>query len=175
MGGTLLPRVVENMLDAKADLDGRLRTVINEFTNGYAARMTATIAPLGAGKKQEDFSGVAAAVQITRAAIEKEVPALRAKLDDFLDDVRIKETLVGAVEDQVLQTYEEFFERYMARKQANGGLKVISKKGKGREDDVWDPDTFADWTGDVFGVGRMGFGLGIEGMGEEDEMGRVSV
>lgn len=155
IGGGLMPRVIENMLDAKAELDGRLRTLINEFTDGYAQRMT-NIVSLSASKKK-DFQGTAA-VDALRKTIEKEVPRLRKKLEDYLDDVRIRETLVGAVQDQALQHYEDFFDRIMT--QSNGT--TVSKKGKSREDDIWDPDTLADWSNTIFGVDRIGQGALFE-------------
>ena len=82
------------------------------------------------------------------------MPLLRRKLDEYLDDVRTKETLVGAVQDQVLQNYEAFYAAFVKSSRDRG--KVISRKGKGREDEVWDLDTFAEWTGGVFRVGREG-------------------
>ncbi|KAJ9647206.1 Golgi transport complex subunit 3 [Coniosporium tulheliwenetii] len=150
-GGSLVPRVVENMLDAKAELDGRLRTVINEFTGGFAGRMTAAISPAAVAKK--NFDGDAATVAV-RQAVEKEVPFLRRKLDEYLDDVRTKETLVAAVQGQVVQNYEDFFEKRAELLRASG--KAVGKKGKGREDEVWDPDMFEEWSGSVFKVGRLG-------------------
>ncbi|KAB8360657.1 hypothetical protein FH972_024395 [Carpinus fangiana] len=139
--GRLMPRVVENMLDAKAELDSRLRAVITEFVNGLAATMTAAVA--GTAKKDASV-----AVQAVRTAIERDVPVLRRKLDEYLEDVRTKETLVGAVQDQALANYEDWFVKTV------GSSNGVSKKGKSREDDVWDPDTFADWTAELFGVGR---------------------
>ncbi|EON68894.1 hypothetical protein W97_08152 [Coniosporium apollinis CBS 100218] len=150
-GGSLVPRVVENMLDAKAELDGRLRTVINDFTGGFASRMTAAVSPAAVAKKS--FDGDAATVAV-RQAVEKEVPFLRRKLDEYLDDLRTKETLVAAVQDQVFRNYEDFFEKRAELLRANG--KAVGKKGKGREDEVWDPDMFEEWSGSVFKVGRLG-------------------
>lgn len=155
VGGGLLPRVVENMLDAKAELDGRLRTVINEFTNQYAERMTSPVSE--AASRRKDFQG-GSAVQAVRLSIEKEVPLLRSKLGEYLEDVKVKETLVGAVQDQALQQYEDFFDRATAQVKGN----LVSKKGKSREDDVWDPDTFADWSNTIFGVDRIGHGSEYE-------------
>lgn len=62
---------------------------------------------------------------------------------------------MGAVQDQVVQDYEGFYDRYMKEKRANG-----RKKGKGREDEVWDPDMFSEWSATVFNVGRLGLGDG---------------
>lgn len=151
VGGGLLPKVVENMLDAKAELDGRLRTVINEFTNNFAVRMTKAVDAMG--KTRRDFDGVQAVKKIQEVS-EKEVPLLRRKLDEYLDDIRTKETLVGAVQDQVIQNYETFHDLYTAEKRANG--KAISKKGKGRDDEVWDPDMFNEWATGLFRVGKIG-------------------
>lgn len=148
MGGGLLPKVVENMLDAKAELDGRLRTVINEFTNSFALRMTKEVDATG-----KDFDGVQAVKKIQDVS-EKEVPLLRRKLDEYLDDTQTKETLVGAVQDQVIQNYETFHDLYTAEKRANG--KGISKKGKGRDDEAWDPDMFNEWAAGLFRVGKIG-------------------
>ncbi|KAL2001570.1 hypothetical protein VTN02DRAFT_1570 [Thermoascus thermophilus] len=165
VGHGLLPRVVENMLDAKVELDGRLRTVINDFTNTFAARMTSSLptkfaAAAAAEKdKRPDMEhrggGVGGGViSPTCRAIEKEVPLLRRILDDYLDDTRTKETLVGAVQDRVIQIYEEFFETYRSVERSRGN--PVSKKGKGREDAVWDVDTFTEWSEEVFRVGVAG-------------------
>ncbi|KAI9728437.1 MAG: Golgi transport complex subunit 3 [Chrysothrix sp. TS-e1954] len=161
VGSGLMPGVVENMLDAKAELDARLRTVINDFTSDAAAKMTPAVAS-EVDTSKADFAG-GKSVRATRVTIEKEIPVLRNKLDQYLDDTRTKETLVGAVQDQALATYEDFFERYTSRAKANGTASV-SKKGKGREDDVWDPDTFADWMVEVFGVSRVGIGEDEDGV-----------
>ena len=163
IGGGLFPQVVENMLDAKVELDGRLRTVINDFTAGYATVMTKSL-PLTFRPGDRNVDEAAGkAVIATRKAIEKGAHALRQKLDEYLDDPRTKETLVAAVQDQVVQIYESFFDSYMGR-DGKTGVKNISKKGKSREDTVWDIDTFAEWTEGIFMVGR-------EGMLDADEDG----
>ncbi|ETI23110.1 hypothetical protein G647_04907 [Cladophialophora carrionii CBS 160.54] len=164
--GGLLPKVMENMLDAKQELDGRLRQVINEFTAGFARSMCKDL-PRGVdkvgGKKADRETVLAEAVGKTRSTIEKEIPILRAKLEQYLDDHRTRETLVAAVEDQVVQIYEAFFDDYAAQsasaaaKGQNGKVNgrsatPISRKGKGPEDAVWDTDTFAEWAEGLFNV-----------------------
>jgi conserved oligomeric Golgi complex subunit 3 len=150
VGGSLFPRVVENMLDAKAELDGRLRTVINDFTNTFAKRMTTSL-PSTAPSDKKTSPDAGKAVLATRKSIEQSVPFLRRKLDEYISDHRTKETLVAAVQDQVVQVYEDFFDIYTSKENNKG--KTISRKGKGREDAVWDVDTFAEWTEGIFGVG----------------------
>lgn len=151
MGGGLLPKVVENMLDAKVELDGRLRTVINEFTNNFATRMMSVMDATATAKRS--FDGMQA-VRKMQEIFEREVPLLRRKLDEYLDDIRTKETLVGAVQDQVIQNYETFYDLHTADKRSNN--KAVSKKGKGRDDEVWDPDMFSEWAMGLFRVGKIG-------------------
>ncbi|OJJ51608.1 hypothetical protein ASPZODRAFT_127716 [Penicilliopsis zonata CBS 506.65] len=150
VGNGLLPRVVENMLDAKVELDGGLRTVINEFINGFATKMTDTLPTKFVDKRNSQQRGGEVIIPTCRN-IEKEVTTLRSVLNDYLDDVRMKETLVGAVQDRVIQVYEEFFDKYTSSERKKG--LSVSRKGKGREDAVWDVDTFAEWCDEVFRVG----------------------
>lgn len=164
--GGLLPRVVENMLDAKVELDGRLRTVINEFVAAFAAHMTKGLPRnVDVAQLKPGAHGLEDTVSATRKQIEQETPILRAKLEQYLDDMRTRETLVAAVEDQVVQIYEAFFEAYVARTAAGGGgpgnnnnntvtskLNGISRKGKSPENAVWDSDTFAEWAEALFNV-----------------------
>jgi hypothetical protein len=161
--GGLLPRVVENMLDAKAELDGRLRAVINDFVNGYVDVM---VKPL-----RGDTEAKLATAEV-RDIIQGQVVVLRQKLDEYIHDVRTRETLVAAVRDQVVLSYEEWMDGLMtgsgeksrdattasktavARNGSVGSIKV-SRKGKGREDEVWSSEVFADWSERVFAVGQV--------------------
>ena len=137
VGNSLMPRVVENMLDAKAELDAQLRNVIGDFTNGFATRMTTQVSEAATAKS--DFDG-AKAMGLLRKNVEKEVKVLRGKLDEYIEDARTKDTLAGAIQDQSVSNYEDFYERHLSSKQSNGA--ASSKKGKGRQEGIWDPDTF---------------------------------
>ncbi|KAI9738318.1 MAG: Golgi transport complex subunit 3 [Cirrosporium novae-zelandiae] len=165
VGSGLIPRVVENMLDAKVELDGRLRTVINDYVASSASKTTTSVAVSMTEKRSFD---AAAAVRTLRDSIVKEVPVLRAKLDEYLPDARTKETLVAAVQDQVMQNYEDFCEALEQRAAVGNDKKVVSKHGKGREDGVWDSDTFAEWMEGVFQV-RMMPGMMEDGTEEEED------
>lgn len=151
VGGGLLPKVVENMLDAKAELDGRLRTVINDFVNGYANHITAPIesVTVSQAKSKQSFDALKA-VRTVRGLAEKDVPAIRAKLLEFVDDTRTRETLVAAVRDQVVMSYEEFFDTA-----SEGTGRKLSRKGKGREDEVLGPELFGEAMERVFQVGQV--------------------
>lgn len=163
--GLLIPKVIENMLDAKAEVDARLRQAINDFTAQFVARMTASIDTKN-GKKVPLTEAPARTTKI-RQNIEHETPFLRTKLEEYISDARTREMLVAAVMESVTQVYEEWFDGAYASSQASqhGGA-GRSGKGKGREDGVWDPDVFTEWCANVFKVGMLGSGLGGSEMGD---------
>ncbi|KAJ5541570.1 hypothetical protein N7494_006646 [Penicillium frequentans] len=163
VGHGLIPRVVENMLDAKVELDGRLRTVINDFINAYAARMTASLPAKFVDTRNLQRGEL---IHPTCRTIEKEVPALRKCLNEYIDDTRMKETLVGAVQDRTIQIYEDFLEKYASSDKGKGF--AASKKGKDRDDAVWDVETFAEWCEGVFRVGIAG--LQAEEVDDDDDL-----
>ena len=144
---SLLPRVVENMLDAKAELDARLRGVINDFTTEQAERMTGPA--LTPPSKNKTVNAQATMEQLQRS-IETGLPPLRHRLAAYLEDARTRETLVAAVQELVVQNYEGFWD---AENGSTAGKKGKTK-GKGREDELWDVETFAEWVGDAFRVGK---------------------
>lgn len=149
-GRDLLPRVVENMLDAKVELDGELRKVISDLTGWESAKMTKPIRARGViAWKGEEAKRAAAEM---REVVEREVPLLRRRLGAWIEDVRTRETLVMAVYEATVQGYEEF----LGSMQTGKGFKVkLRGKGKGREEDVWDVDAFVEWTEGIFGVATV--------------------
>ena len=155
VGGGLLPKVVENMFDAKVELDGRLRSVINEFTSSFANAITA---PINASATASPRFDALLAVTKIKELGSKEIPVLRRKLDEYLDDARTKETLVAAVQELVVQNYETFYDVQTTSNRENGKAVSKSKKGKGRDDEIWDVDMFGEWAAAAFGVrGVHGF------------------
>lgn len=102
------------------------------------------------------------ALRTVHGLAEKNVPIIRAKLEEFVDDPRTRETLVAAIRDQVVMSYEEYFDIY-----SEGKSKKLSRKGKGREDEIWGPDLFSEAMERVFQVGQM--------VGEENDSGSSEV
>lgn len=140
------------MFDAKVELDGRLRSVINEFTASFANAITAPINASATASPR--FDAIAAVGKIKEVAA-KEIPLLRRKLGEYLDDARTKETLVVAVQEMVVANYESFYDGFVVGKKEGGGGKDSgrkSKKGKGRDDEVWDVDMFTEWAAGAFAV-----------------------
>jgi hypothetical protein len=149
--GLLIPKVVENMLDAKAEVDARLRQAINDFTGQFVTRMTA---PIDTKKnKKVPVQEVPARTAKIRQNIEHETPFLRSKLEEYITDHRTREMLVAAVAESVAQAYEDWFDTSYSPSISGTGR---STKGKGREDGVWDPDVFTEWCNGIFKVGHIG-------------------
>ncbi|KAF2000449.1 Sec34-domain-containing protein [Amniculicola lignicola CBS 123094] len=164
--GLLIPKVVENMLDAKAELDARLRGAIQELTSQFVKRMTSPISvPANASAKPKSYSPGAAAKAVAsiRETIAREIPFLRNKLAEYITDARTREMLVAACMENVTQVYEDWFDTvYTPGLQSNGngtGMRSSSGKGKGREDDVWDPEVFSEWCANAFKVQSLGLGI----------------
>jgi hypothetical protein len=153
------------MLDAKAEVDARLRQAINDFTGQFVNRMAAPIDTKN-GKKVPPTEAPARTSKI-RQNIEHETPFLRSKLEEYITDARTREMLVAAVMESITQTYEDWYDTSYSPSQ-NGASR--SSKGKGREDGVWDPDVFNEWCANVFKVGTLMMVDEPEDQGEfEDE------
>jgi hypothetical protein len=169
--GLLIPKVVENMLDAKAEVDARLRQAINDFTGQFVARMTQPIDTKN--NKKVPAQEAPARTAKVRQNIEKETPFLRGKLEEYITDARTREMLVAAVMESVTQAYEDWYDTSYAPS-VNGAR---SSKGKGREDGVWDPEVFSEWSGSVFKIGTLSLGIEdgeFEGSGGDDSDGSVT-
>jgi hypothetical protein len=151
--GLLIPKVVENMLDAKEEVDARLRGAINDFTRQFVGRMTAPIDTHN-GKKVP-VTEAPARTKMIRQNIEQETPFLRQKLEEYISDHRTREMLVAAVAESVTHSYEEWFDVQYTPSIAGSNGAGRSTKGKGREDGVWDPDVFGEWCKGVFKVGSL--------------------
>ncbi|KAL1595543.1 Golgi transport complex subunit 3 [Nothophoma quercina] len=155
--GLLIPKVVDNMLDAKAEVDARLRQAINDFTGQFVARMVAPIDTKN--NKKVPVAEAPARTAKIRQNIEQETPFLRGKLEEYITDARTREMLVAAVMESVTQTYEDWFDTsYTPSLNGTNGT-GRSGKGKGREDGVWDPDVFNEWCTNTFRVGTLGLGI----------------
>lgn len=150
------------MLDAKAEVDARLRQAINDFTKQFVDRMTAPIDTKN-GKKVPLQEAPARTAKV-RQNVEHETPFLRGKLEEYITDHRTREMLVAAVMESVTSTYEDWFDSSytpsVAGTKSNGSGR--STKGKGREDGVWDPDVFSEWCNGTFKIGQLGLGIGQE-------------
>lgn len=87
--------VVESLLDAKEELDGKLRIAINGFTNSTAEEIVGVVAGKAAmGAKEEEIKVVAGKF---REVAEKLLPSVQQKTEEYISDARTTDILVNAI------------------------------------------------------------------------------
>jgi hypothetical protein len=152
--GVTLPKVVANMLDAKAELDAQLRVVIEAFVAETAGIILAPLRDRG-GKGKEVKDGEWEAGEVVKAThlclglAARDAPVLHATLLSFFPEVEkerlTRQTLVQAVRERVVQVYTEVFDAEEAKREAAGGEKRrLSRKGKAREGEMLGPEVFGE-------------------------------
>lgn len=153
-----MPKVIASILDAKQELDVRLRTTIGDFVEHWRGRMTEGIKGPSNRLAAADSPDPAARV---KTAVEREVPVLRRKVSEYIDDRRTGETLVGAVMENVVESYQDYYEECF-----------ISKGRRPRNpENPWDGEMFARWCEGVFNVVGGLLGYGDDEDEDEDEGG----
>lgn len=90
-----LPMVVENMLDAKEELDGKLRIAINRFTSTTAEVITLTLSGKSNAETKEEE--IKTAAEKFREAAEKSLPSVQQRTEEYIGDPRTTDILVDAV------------------------------------------------------------------------------
>lgn len=102
-----MPRVVENMLDAKVELDSKLRSSINLLTRTCVGNF------IGSFQKCtfESTQAYVDAISALQEGLKKEFPTLHSNMLAYLGEGRIANILLGAIEDQVIEAYEGAYHR----------------------------------------------------------------
>jgi conserved oligomeric Golgi complex subunit 3 len=90
-----LPVVVENMLDAKEELDGKLRIAINGFTKASAEDISLCVA--GKGAIEVSDQEIKEASEKFRENAEKLLPTIQQKTEEYIVDPRTTDILVNAI------------------------------------------------------------------------------
>jgi hypothetical protein len=162
LGGGLVPRVITDMKDARIEVDERLRVIIGELVSSWSGRMTGAITITGAtngvesqGRGRQPGGTRKSSMSVTadddadkalsvRQAVERDIPLVRRKMDEYIHDRRTRDMLLRAVLEDVLVKYAAWLE--------SRGLGGRSRKGKGREDTVWEEDAFREWALSAFGL-----------------------
>jgi conserved oligomeric Golgi complex subunit 3 len=165
LGGGFVPRVITDMKDARTEVDERLRVVIGDLVSGWSARVIAPISDALTKSNGEEKRGrtdsrkgstsrddATAALRV-REAVQRDVPLIRRKLDEYIHDSRTRDMLLRAVLEDVLIKYAAWLEK---RGLGSPGVSKGKAKGKGREDGVWEEDVFGEWAVGAFGLGDVG-------------------
>jgi hypothetical protein len=166
LSGGLVPRVVTDMRDARTELDDRLRTVIGDLVDSWAIRMTSTLSGSANGEVPKEHvrgrpptarkssttaseDDAAKALRV-REAVEREIPLIRRKMDEYIHDRRTRDMLLRAVFEDVVVKYGAWLDTHGLGTQP--GKASTRGKGKGRDDGVWEEEAFGEWAEGAFGL-----------------------
>jgi hypothetical protein len=168
-GGGLAPRVVTDMKDARTEVDDKLRNVIGDLVTSWGKRMTDPLFedPAAHGEEKRGRSGRPAPpstgdadadrTRAMRETIDREVPLIRRKMDEYIHDSRTRDMLLRAVLEDVLQRYESWLDT----KGLSSPTSMAARhkgKGKGREDGIWEQEVFGEWAIKAFGLDGLDLG-----------------
>lgn len=100
-----VPKVVNNMVDAKEELYAKLRNAVHEVTEEAVKAIVGSITG-----STIDLTKVAEQTRQLREDASKELPRLRSVMSGYIDDGRTVDILVDSVQDLVIQAYEKYHE-----------------------------------------------------------------
>ncbi|CDK25650.1 unnamed protein product [Kuraishia capsulata CBS 1993] len=98
-----VPRVVDDVIDAKLELQMALRTAVHEFIDDYKTRI---IQPLADCTDPTDAEEAATKFKKT---LEIEFPRIKPQISTFVQDPRVVSYLIDGVQEAIIQEYERFY------------------------------------------------------------------
>lgn len=102
-----LSRKVENMSDARDELDDQTRLVIGNITLYCADQVTISLRS-SMGSKQQAPNELKEANRKFRAGCPDSITSWKESFRTYLDDDRVVDVLLRIVQDKMLETYERF-------------------------------------------------------------------
>lgn len=128
----LVPKVVNNMVDARTELISELRNVIKDFTENTSLELINDTLDINNG---EDLSSKNLKL---RENIKARLPRIYEQIVNYIDDQDIVVNLLDAVQELITQSYSKYYEN-ISELAENGKL------GKDQVADVMYLDVFADF------------------------------
>lgn len=145
-----VPKVVNNMFDAKEELYAKLRNTIHSFTEEAVQLI---IKPITDPK-----CSPATALEDTRQLRENatnEIPRLRKlMLDNYIDDTRTVDILIDSIQDLVIQSYEKYHEQIIAQARKTNTENVSNEESEGAAgeiDGLMEVEGLIAWFADIVG------------------------
>lgn len=114
---SLVPRVVNSMVDARTELMVELRNIIKDFTDCVAKDIIDDTLEIDEGSK----SNLLVNNLKLRTNIEEKLPHIHSEICNFIDDSEIVMHLVEAIQETVIQAYNDFYEE-VSEMAENGAL-----------------------------------------------------
>lgn len=154
-----VPKVVENIFDAKDELYAKLRNTVHSFTEEAVKLIVGPIVgPIGpstsAGKTGPEglpFKTPKTALEDTRHLRENatsEIPRLRKLMvENYIDDTRTVDILMDSIQDLVIQAYEKYHKEIVDM--------TSKERQEGGSDDVteglMETEGLITWFADIIG------------------------
>lgn len=132
----LVPKVVNNMVDARSELIIELRNIVKDFTDVVGRDL------------MEDTLQIASTTSLLtknmklRQNLEEKLPRIHAQICNFIDDDEIVVHLLDAIQETVIQRYSDFY----------GEVSLKAEKGildKSEVSELMYEDVFADFLNNI--------------------------
>uniref|UniRef100_A0A060TCU1 Conserved oligomeric Golgi complex subunit 3 n=1 Tax=Blastobotrys adeninivorans TaxID=409370 RepID=A0A060TCU1_BLAAD len=131
-----VPKVINNMMDAKEELYAKLKNAINGFTEEAVKRIASAITgeegPQNADQVKEWTRNL-------RDNAATELPRIREVIQIYVEDERTIDILIDSIQDLVIQTYQQFL---------TSKLDKVEFTAEDRES-LMDADSLQAWLGEV--------------------------
>lgn len=135
-----VPKVVNNMFDAKEELYAKLRNAVHDVTE---EAVKSVIGSISTGTI--DVEKVVEQTRKLREDASKEVPRLRKVMEGYIEDSRTVDILIDSVQDLVIQAYEKYYDQVVVEARKTGA----SLEG------VMEVEGLVAWFGEVNGRLRL--------------------
>ncbi|GAV52480.1 hypothetical protein ZYGR_0AG04710 [Zygosaccharomyces rouxii] len=137
----LVPKVVNNLVDARSELMLHFRNIIRDFTEAAAKNIIEDTLII---ESKEDLSSLVEKNARLRHNVDEKLPRIHAQICNFINDGVIVTHLMDAVQETVIQSYSSFLEE--VNEKAETGL-----LDKEQASDLMYEDVFADFLSKVAG------------------------
>lgn len=127
----LVPKVVNNMVDARSELINELRTIIREFTETASAQLFGGTLDI----ENCDSKTIVNNNCALRSQLEEKLPRIHTQISTFIDDPDVVASLMDAIQEVTAQHYSEFYER--VSEEAEKGVLDKSEISELMYDDVF--------------------------------------
>lgn len=134
MAKALVPKVVNNMVDARSELLIELRNLIKDFTDLVSAQIIGDSLEIDSA---EDSPGLLSKNFDLRKNLEDKLPRVYSQILTFISDSEIAAHLMVAIQDSIAQSYNGYYEQVTDRAE-NGAL------DKAEVSELMYSDVFAD-------------------------------
>lgn len=135
----LVPKVVNNLVDARTELMVHFRNIIRDFTEAAAKNVIEDTLVI---ESKEDLSSLVEKNIRLRQNVEEKLPRIYSQICNFISDQVIVAHLMDAVQDTIIQSYSSFLEE-VNEKAESGTL------DKQQASELMYEDVFADFLSKV--------------------------